>query len=126
MTKRNLLTTLGFLLITAMAQADTLRDQSLHVAPYLFLAAGQTADVVVTTKNFGQGCTEMNRGVFGSAQPSVGRLVAVKALGVLPAVIVTALLQRSGHQKAANVTAAIGGMVGFGAAGYNLTVHCGR
>ena len=125
MTKQ-FLTVLGFLLIASLAQAETIRDRSLHIEPFVFMAAGQTADVWITTKNLSQGCTEMNVGAFGSARPSVGRLVAVKALGVLPAVITTVLLQKSGHQKAAKWTGSIAGSIGFGAAAYNLTVHCGR
>ena len=126
MTTRNLLTVLGFLMFASLAQAETIRDRSLHLEPYVFMAAGQASDVWITEKNFGRGCTEMNAGVFGASQPSVGRLVAVKALGVLPAVVTTFLLQRSGHQRAAKWTGAIVGSVGFSAAAYNLSVHCGR
>lgn len=126
MTRFQSLTFLSVCLMASVVQAETLRDRSLHVTPYAVLAAGQTADVWSTTRNFSRGCTEANRGVFGSAQPSVGRLVAVKALGMLPSVVVTALLQKAGHQKAANVVGAIGGAVGFGAAGFNLSVDCRR
>ena len=125
MTTRNLLTLLGFLLIASTVQAETIRDRSLHVEPFAFIAAGQAADIWITTKNFGQGCSEMNRSVFGAAQPSVGRLIGVKALGVLPAVVTTFLLQKSGHQRAATVVGGIAGSIGFSAAAYNLTVHCG-
>ena len=116
---------LGFLLIAATAQAETIRDRSLHVEPFAFMAAGQAADIWISNKNFGRGCGEMNVGAFGSARPAVGRLIAVKALGVLPAVITTVLLQKSGHQRAATVVGGIAGSIGFGAAAYNLTVHCG-
>jgi len=119
-------TVIGFLLIGSLAQADTLRDQSLHVAPYLFLVAGQTADVVVTTKNFGQGCTEMNTTAFGSARPSTARLIGVKAAVLAPSVFGMFVMQKLGHQKAARVLGIIGGSIGFGAGAYNLSVHCGR
>jgi len=124
MTKFRLYTVIGFLLIGSLAQADTIRDQSLHVAPYVFLATGQTADVLMTMKNFRAGCTEMNRGAFGSSQPTTARLIGIKVAGLLPAVIITALLQKSGHQRAANVVGGMVGAIGFGAAGYNLSVQC--
>lgn len=108
------------------AQEKTpIRDSSLHIAPYVFMATGQASDVLMTMHNFKQGCTEANRGAFGSVQPTTARLVGIKALGVLPAVLTTALLQKSGHQKAANIVGLIAGGIGFGAAGYNLTVNCG-
>jgi hypothetical protein len=66
----------------------------------------------------------MNRGAYGSSQPTTARLIGIKVAGMLPAVIITALLQKSGHQKAANVVGGMVGAIGFGAAGYNLSVQC--
>ncbi len=109
------------------AQENTpIRDQSLHVAPFVVIATGQSADVLMTMKNFQAGCTEANTGAFGSARPTTARLIGIKVAGVLPAVIVTAFLQKSGHQKAANIIGGLVGGIGFAAAGYNLTVKCGR
>ncbi len=109
------------------AQEKTpIRDSSLHIAPYVFIAAGQSADVLMTMKNFKAGCTEANTGAFGSSKPTTARLVGIKLAGVLPSVILTALLQKTGHQKAANVIGGLAGGIGFAAAGYNLTVRCGR
>ncbi len=109
------------------AQENTsIRDTSLHIAPFVLIAAGQSADVLMTMRNFQAGCTEANTGAFGSSRPTTARLIGIKAAGVLPAVVITAFLQKSGHQKAANIIGGLVGGIGFAAAGYNLTVRCGR
>lgn len=100
-------------------------DTRLHWSPYVFMLAGQAADVAITRHNFSQGCSEANRGAFGSTKPTTARLVAVKAAAVVPTVFFIAMMQKFGHQKAANVIGLLTGGIGFGAAGYNLTVNCG-
>lgn len=109
----------------ASAQERPITDRSLHWQPYVLLLAGQVADVKVTDWNIQRGCGEANVGVFGT-RPSAWKLVKGKAPAVLVAAGLTAILQKTGHQKAANWTGGITGAVGFGAAGYNLTVRCGR
>lgn len=123
------LATVAFLLSLAAplsAQDKSIRDTSLHIAPFVVIATGQSADVLMTMRGFQAGCTEANTGAFGSSKPTTARLVGIKAAGVLPSVIVTALLQKTGHQKAANVIGGLVGGIGFAAAGYNLSMKCGR
>ena len=107
------------------AQEKTpIRDASFHAEPFIFMGAGQVADIWITNRNFGHGCTEMNVGAFGSAKPSLARLIGVKAAAMAAPVLIAAIMQKTGHQKAARVTAGLVGGIGFGAAAYNLTVNC--
>ncbi len=119
-----ILPVLGVLLIASMAQAETIRDRSLHLTPYVVVAAGQAADVTMTMRKINEGCVEGNRGAFGSSQPTTARLIGIKAAAVLPSLIAMAVLQKSGHQKAANTIGGLMGGIGFGAAAYNLSVTC--
>ncbi len=127
--KKTLATVAVLLSLAAPLSAQektSIRDTSLHIAPFVVIAAGQSADVLMTMRNFQAGCTEANTGAFGSSKPTTARLVGIKVAGVLPSIILTALLQKTGHQKAANVIGGFAGGIGFAAAGYNLTVKCGR
>lgn len=112
-------------LASPLSAQEKAPDTKLHWSPYVFMLAGQVADISITKRNFSQGCTEANRGAFGSSQPTTARLVAVKAAAVVPTVFFIAMMQKFGHQKAANVIGLLTGGIGFGAAGYNLTVNCG-
>jgi len=112
-------------LASPLSAQEKTPDTKLHWSPYVFMLAGQAADVVITRHNFSQGCTEANRSAFGSAQPTTARLIAVKAAAVVPTVFFIAMMQKFGHQKAANAIGLLTGGIGFGAAGYNLTVQCG-
>lgn len=121
--------TLGLLLlllaIPAAAQDRPITDRSLHPKPYALLVGGQLADVGSSAWAFSRGCHEGNRTAYHSAQPSASELLKTKALMVLPSLGVIYLAQKTGHQTIANWFGGVTGGLGFGAAAYNLTLHCG-
>lgn len=91
--------------------------------PVIALASGQTADVVTSSLAFSRGCIEAN-GLYGS-RPSVGRLMAVKALAVGPAIVAMWFAERSGHGRWATFLGFVGGGIGTGAAMSNAMQFCG-
>jgi len=119
-----LVVALALLSVVVDAQERPVTDRSLHWQPYAFMFAGQTADIWITNRNIARGCSEANAGVFG-AMPSTWELVKGKAPAILVAAGLTAILQKTGHWKAAKWTGGSAGAIGFSAAAYNLTVQCG-
>lgn len=92
--------------------------------PILFLAAGQAADGLTTMRNFSHGCGEANAIGYGQA-PSGARVLLTKGATVATSAAFMIMWQKMGHPTVAKWFGIFGGGLGFGAAGYNLTVNCG-
>lgn len=124
MAKSVMITVLLLCASSTLAQTP-IRDTSLHPTPYLFVIAGQGADVVTKRMGINEGgCHEANQMAYGTPYPSVGRLLKVKALGLAPSVALIYVFQKTGHQKAARWTSAIAGSIGFGIATWNVALDC--
>lgn len=98
---------------------------TINWTPIVFLAAGQMADGATTAYKVSRGCGESNVGVY-TEQPSSGRVLLVKGVTTGAIAVNMAIWQKMGHPKIAKWFGIVGGAVGFGAAGYNMTVRCGR
>ncbi len=105
------------LLLPALAHAE---DRRFTVSLGTF-AAGQAFDVWSTRVGLSRGCLEGNP-LYGSARPSLGRMVAVKSVLLAPTVVAAVWLHKTGHPTAAQVLGYSGGGLGFGVGARNLLV----
>jgi len=90
------------------------------LAPYVFLIAGQAADLATTVDNYRRGYTESNP-LYGT-QPSLGRIATVKAVETASLVVLVQVFERSGHPKLAKFMSYFGAVGGAVPAVINLRV----
>lgn len=114
------------LLLLSLATPLSAQEKSIPInwAPIVFAGAGQFADGKATTFKLSHGCGESNSRAFGQ-QPANANVWMVKGVTLASMTGTLWLLQKNGHPKVAKWLGIFGGAVGFGAAGYNLTVNCG-
>lgn len=109
---------------TPIRDASILFYGSVEWKPIIFMAAGQAADGLSTVHNFSRGCGEANEVAYGQ-NPSVRRVLLTKGATIATTAAFMVMWQKMGHPKVAKWFGVFGGALGFGAAGYNLTVNCG-
>lgn len=113
-----------FLLAAASAQAGERLNTTLS---WVSFAGGQAADVATTYRNLPMGgghCIEGNSGFYGSATPSLGRVLLGKAVIMAPMATLSVLLDRQGKHRPAQVLRHVAGGIGGSAALWNLSRSC--
>jgi hypothetical protein len=110
--------------LVMMTTTMSAEERRIDWKPTAALVAGQAFDVWTTQHALGRGCREGNAGLYG-AQPSTGRLVAMKTVMVLPAALAGVWLQKGGHPRLARAIGYGAGSVGVMAGAMNLALACG-